>query len=279
MATRIQLRRDTASNWGIANPVLAAGEPGLETDTGFVKYGNGVTPWNSLPYASTGGGGGGAGSTGPQGVTGLQGIPGPQGPQGPQGPLGPAGPAGITGAAGSTGIQGLLGLQGATGIRGITGLGTAGPQGTTGLQGTQGVTGPAGTGGGGGVSQEYEIRLAAGTTVASMITGATRIPSGWLLDDGTRSLGNVIATGLGTVGASDLVIQTDASKYVLSIDVIQLADSGPASIQSYYTQHVSPTSLNFRTNTAGNQFVFYNFISITSSSRKTYLVVRMANIS
>lgn len=47
----IKLRRDTAAAWALANPVLSAGEPGVETDTNLVKYGNGVTAWNSLPYA------------------------------------------------------------------------------------------------------------------------------------------------------------------------------------------------------------------------------------
>lgn len=48
----IKLRRDTAAAWTSANPVLAPGEPGLETDTNSIKYGNGVTAWNSLPYAT-----------------------------------------------------------------------------------------------------------------------------------------------------------------------------------------------------------------------------------
>jgi hypothetical protein len=48
----IRLRRDTAANWTAANPVLALAEPGLEIDTNSIKYGNGVTAWNSLPYAS-----------------------------------------------------------------------------------------------------------------------------------------------------------------------------------------------------------------------------------
>jgi hypothetical protein len=47
----IKLRRDTAANWAAANPILAVAEPGLETDTNSIKYGNGVTAWNSLPYA------------------------------------------------------------------------------------------------------------------------------------------------------------------------------------------------------------------------------------
>jgi hypothetical protein len=48
----IKLRRDTAAAWAAANPILAVAEPGLETDTNSIKYGNGVTAWNSLPYAS-----------------------------------------------------------------------------------------------------------------------------------------------------------------------------------------------------------------------------------
>lgn len=44
----IQVRRDTAANWTSANPTLASGEIGLETDTGRYKIGNGTTPWNSL---------------------------------------------------------------------------------------------------------------------------------------------------------------------------------------------------------------------------------------
>ena len=50
VGTTIQLRRDTAANWTAANPVLALAEPGLETDTELVKYGDGTTAWNSLPY-------------------------------------------------------------------------------------------------------------------------------------------------------------------------------------------------------------------------------------
>jgi hypothetical protein len=51
MASLIKLRRDTAANWSSVNPTLASGEPGLETDTLKIKYGNGSTAWNSLSYA------------------------------------------------------------------------------------------------------------------------------------------------------------------------------------------------------------------------------------
>jgi len=54
VVTQIQLRRGTAAQWVSANPVLAAGEQGYETDTNKLKIGNGSTAWNSLSYAITG---------------------------------------------------------------------------------------------------------------------------------------------------------------------------------------------------------------------------------
>ena len=52
MATRIQLRRDTLSNWTIINPILGEGEIGIETDTNKFKIGNGILNWNVLSYYS-----------------------------------------------------------------------------------------------------------------------------------------------------------------------------------------------------------------------------------
>jgi len=53
MATvRLQLRRGTASQWTSANPILAAGEMGVETDTRKVKIGDGATSWSSLDYVA-----------------------------------------------------------------------------------------------------------------------------------------------------------------------------------------------------------------------------------
>ena len=50
---RIQVRRGTASQWTSANPTLAAGEVGLESDTSRLKFGDGSTAWTSLAYATT----------------------------------------------------------------------------------------------------------------------------------------------------------------------------------------------------------------------------------
>lgn len=55
VVTQIQVRRGTASQWTSANPTLAAGEFGFETDTNKLKCGNGVTAWNSLTYINNDG--------------------------------------------------------------------------------------------------------------------------------------------------------------------------------------------------------------------------------
>lgn len=47
---QFQFRRGTAAAWTSANPVLAAGELGLETDTSQFKIGDGTTVWTLLPY-------------------------------------------------------------------------------------------------------------------------------------------------------------------------------------------------------------------------------------
>jgi hypothetical protein len=48
----IQFRRGTASEWTSANPTLAAGEVGFETDTTKIKIGDGSTAWTSLDYVN-----------------------------------------------------------------------------------------------------------------------------------------------------------------------------------------------------------------------------------
>lgn len=50
MASQIQIRRDTATNWTSANPILAQGEFGLDLDTKKLKCGDGVTAWSNLNY-------------------------------------------------------------------------------------------------------------------------------------------------------------------------------------------------------------------------------------
>ena len=52
MATKIQLRRDSAVNWAAKNPVLAEGEIGIDLDINRMKVGDGVTPWTTLVFTA-----------------------------------------------------------------------------------------------------------------------------------------------------------------------------------------------------------------------------------
>ena len=86
-----QLRRDTALRWEEVNPVLALAEPGYETNTGFMKLGDGITAWNQLPYFVPDDEPGSTGAPGPPGPPGADGLPGPPGADGLPGPPGPPG--------------------------------------------------------------------------------------------------------------------------------------------------------------------------------------------
>ena len=59
----LQEYTNTAANFTSNNPILLLGQKGIETDDLLTapkfKIGNGVTAWNTLPYANSGGGGGG----------------------------------------------------------------------------------------------------------------------------------------------------------------------------------------------------------------------------
>ena len=46
----MQQRRGTQAQWSAANPILAAGEIGFETDTSKFKMGNGSSTWSALQY-------------------------------------------------------------------------------------------------------------------------------------------------------------------------------------------------------------------------------------
>lgn len=115
MATQFKFRRDTSLNWNIRNPVLAEGEPGLETDTGKLKIGNGSSTWSQLAYFAGTGTGTGSGFTGSVGFTGSTGQIGFTGSRGNAGFAGSQGPAGA-GFTGSAGTNGAVGFTGSTGI-------------------------------------------------------------------------------------------------------------------------------------------------------------------
>jgi hypothetical protein len=120
---QLQFRRGTAAQWTSANPTLAAGEMGIETDTSRFKVGTGALDWLSLPY---GGIQGPTGNTGPTGATGSTGAPSTiTGPTGQTGPTGVQGTNGVSGglvlfldtAGGSAPQTGTLDLVADTGLQ------------------------------------------------------------------------------------------------------------------------------------------------------------------
>jgi hypothetical protein len=53
MATRIQVRRGTTSDWNTANPILTEGEFGYNTTLDKFKIGDGTSTWSVLEYVPT----------------------------------------------------------------------------------------------------------------------------------------------------------------------------------------------------------------------------------
>ncbi len=134
---RYAFREDSLANWRANNPILESGEPSIvenpENEWEWLKIGDGITPWNNLPYR-----------VGPKG---LQGEKGDKGDIGIQGPQGEKGDKGDTGAQGPQGIKGNTGPQGPKGDKGD--IGPQGPQGVQGIQGEKGDKGEDGKDGGG----------------------------------------------------------------------------------------------------------------------------------
>lgn len=189
MSVLIQFRRDTAAAWTAANPVLASGEMGIETNTNQFKIGDGATPWNSLAYGGIAGGPGATGATG-VGATGATGLTGPTGATGLVGASGATGSTGATGPVGATGSTGPVGSTGSTGP-----TGPAGPTGATGPIGATGSTGPIGsTGATGNVGPTGATGDRFTTTSGSSITVGT----------GSKSL--VVGTGLQWVPNQQVII-------------------------------------------------------------------------
>lgn len=126
VAQRMWQRRDSAANWTAANPILAAGEIGVElglttADPQMFKIGNGVTEWTDLAYAGGGGSGGSAWYTGS------------------------GAPAGGLGVNGDFYLDGDTGdvYSKAAGAWSITGTNIKGIPGTPGTDGADGIPGPS----------------------------------------------------------------------------------------------------------------------------------------
>ena len=130
---RVQFKRMTQQQWQTSSYIAAEGELVTETDTGFVKIGDGRNRYPQLRYLT-----GPQGERGPKGETGERGPAGRdgvvtfenlsqtqrnslKGDRGEQGPPGPPGPRGADGARGAAGERGATGERGVTGPAGPTG--------------------------------------------------------------------------------------------------------------------------------------------------------------
>lgn len=139
ISTKVALNNSTAYEVQTKNPVLGKGEPFYELDSGAVKVGDGVRPYNSLPYAGI--------------VNGI-GPEGPEGPEGEQGETGPTGPSAYDEAV-ANGFVGsesawLTSLIGKSAYAVAVAGGFVGDQAAwlaslVGPQGDQGIPGDAGT--------------------------------------------------------------------------------------------------------------------------------------
>ena len=140
VAQRMWQRRDTAANWSSKNPIMAAGEIGVQlgalpTDTKF-KIGDGVTAWNTLGFyegrlieLGTGGGYIRWRYVGDPTWTNLVSLASLQGPTGATGPAGAPGlsayqVAVANGFAGTQAqwLESLVGEDGAEGPQGPPGI-------------------------------------------------------------------------------------------------------------------------------------------------------------
>lgn len=122
---RVQHKRMTANEWRNSSLILLDGEIGVESDTGYLKVGNGRSRFSELQYL-----------TGPRGATGERGLTGPQGPAGRDGQ--------VTFAAltqqQKNELKGERGERGQQGERGLPGQpGRDGTNGTPGINGRDGI--------------------------------------------------------------------------------------------------------------------------------------------
>ena len=184
----VQFKRMTRAQWSTSQYVPKEGEMVHESDTGFVKVGDGRHRFSELRYL-----------TGPQGPQGIQGIQGPPGRDGVvtfenlsqaqrnslKGDRGEPGPRGLQGPTGPRGADGQPGQRGADGARGATG--ERGPVGATGPTGERGHSLNAG------VRIEGTFRNGVNSqlyVIADVYYDGERLDSGYTADFYYRGFGN-----------------------------------------------------------------------------------------
>jgi hypothetical protein len=243
---QLQFRRDISTEWTYTNPVLAAGEMGIESDTNKFKVGNGTTAWIDLPYDT-----------------------GPTGPTGPTGTVGTIGGSTITTSLipdtdnvydlgsdnfrfrslyigpdsihmGST----ILSANPVTGtllvrnlVTGTTGqlVGATGPRGPIGPQGFQGQRGPTGVTGPPGTASAFGATGVTGPT-GQGVTGPT----------GPTGIGATGATGAqGATGPQGITGPTGALGGTTTLSTLTFNTSPSPTLLTTSTLYTTPTGLFF----------------------------------
>lgn len=213
---RVQLRGDTAANWTSANPVLAAREFAIETDTNKYKIGDGTTAWNSLGYSSLPSNayivGGALGTPSSATLTNATGLPVSTGISGLGTGVatalgtnvGSAGAPVVNGGALGTPSSGTLtnatGLPISTGVSGL-GSGVATFLATPSSANlASAVTGETGSGALVFATSPTLVTPALGTPSSATLTNATGLP----ISTGVSGLGTGVATFLATPSSANL---------------------------------------------------------------------------
>lgn len=243
---QLQFRRGTAAEWAAANPTLASGEMGIETDTSKFKVGTGALAWNSLPYG---------GIQGPTGNTGPTGVTGPTGPTGWTGNTGPTGPTGDTGPTGPTGapsfVTGPTGEVGATGVTGPTGAAST-------------VTGPTGAAG---APTEWSLNPALSTVDLS---GQGLINFAYIRDASGLDISGTSISGLTSLnGQSVSSIGGSTWSTFPAIQTVDMSANGLCNVTTtLFTQGSNTISRTSYTSNTGS------IISYTVPSNCTQVLVR-----
>ncbi len=305
---QLSFRGDTLARWTSFNPVLAARELVLETDTGQFKIGNGVSAYLALPY------GGVVGPTGPQGtslnVRGSVATVGNLPPTGnvvndayivqsngnmyvwngtawvdvgkivgPTGPTGPTGAVGLTGPTGPTGATGITGATGPTGAAGSVGnFGPTGPTGTTGLTGPTGPTGAQGdastvAGPVGPTGPQGAASTVAGPTGPTGIPGSASTVAGPTGPTGLQGAASTVAGPTGPTGS-----QGDASTVAgptgptgVAGSVGNLGPTGPTGPTTYPAAGIAvSTGTAWNTSKASPSGVIVGTTDIQTVTAKTF---------
>ena len=164
---RMQQKRMSASDWSNSPLILLDGELGIESDTGFVKVGNGTSRFSELQYLT--------------------------------GPRGEKGERGLTGDRGPAGRDGVVTFENLSQEQRNTLKGDRGEQGQQGIQGERGPTGERGSNGENGHSLSANVRIEGsyknGTTsqlnlFSDVFYDGEVVTSGYTLDYYYRGFGN-----------------------------------------------------------------------------------------